>query len=113
MPAVKPQASLGPNEVTNLMEGSVYEYLPFPATVRFAVFADTGGVVDVTIYSGTDVLLERARCDIKAAADSITIFDFQVSDVADQGERLSIQVAEAAGAAGPTLVRALVDIQPM
>ena len=56
--------------------------------------------------------MEASQADIKAVADSITVFDFQVQDVAGSGERLSINVRETAGAAGPTIVRALVDITP-
>ena len=111
MPSIKPSAVLGANDVANLLAGSQYEYLPWPAKVDIAVLTSPAGQVEATIYSGSDVLMEGSLIDEKATTDPITIFDFQVDDVADAGERLSITVRETAGV-GAT-VRALVRLTPL
>lgn len=113
MPTIKARADLAANGTANLLAGNQYEYLPFNARVQMAILSEAGGAVDATVYSGTDVLLEAAQIDEKALTEPVTTRDIQIEDVALQGERLSVQVRETAGAAGPTTVRAVVWITPM
>lgn len=113
MPSIKKREDLAANGTANLLSGNQYEYLPFNAKVDIAILCEAGGAVDATVYSGTDVLMESAQIDEKALTEPITTRDIQLTDVAMQGERLSIQVRETAGAVGPTTVRAMVWLTPV
>lgn len=114
MPTIKQRNSLAANATANPLVGSQYEYLPWPAKIEAAILVDTGGEVEATMFSGSDVLLERATVDEKAAAEAIQYpYDVSVTDVAGAGERIGINLRETAGAVGPTLVRTQVWITPL
>lgn len=114
MPTIKVTSSLGANEAANPLVGSQYEYLPFNALVQAAILVDTGGEVEATMFSGSDVILQNAPLDEKAATLPVTFpEDYQIQDTALQGERLGLTIRETAGAVGPTLVRTVVRITPL
>ena len=71
MPTIKVTSSLGANESANPLVGSQYEYLPFNALVQAAVLADTGGEVEATMFSGSDVILQNAPLDVKAVTGPV------------------------------------------
>lgn len=114
MPMIKARSSLGANARAFPFTGSQYEYLPFDAAVLFAVLSDTGGVVNASVFSGSDVLLQNSQIDILAVASPIIYPDhYNLQDLAARGERISVDLQEAAGAAGPTVVRSQAMIQPL
>lgn len=97
---------------TSPLAGSQYEYLPFDAFVEFAVYADTGDTFTVTIFSGTDVLMQSSTLPILATAAPIIYPDhFYLNDTALAGERLGIQAVNGTG--GVADFRTLVRITPL
>jgi hypothetical protein len=114
MPTIKRTTSLAANESANPLAGSQYEYLPFDALVQAAVLADAAGEVEATFFSGTDVILEGAPLDTLAVATPIQFpDDYDIQDVAAQGERLGLTIREVGGNVGPTVVRTVVRITPL
>jgi len=84
---------------TNPLQGSQYEYLPFDAFVEFAVYADTADVFTLSVFSGTDVLMQNAPMPILATASPIIYPDhFFLNDGAVAGERLGVQAINGTGA---------------
>lgn len=111
-PTIKSQFDIAANATAYPLQGSQYEYLPFNAVVEFAVKADAGDVLFGTVYSGSDLLMQQARLDALAVATAIQYpFDVDVRDVAAQGERISAEVREGAGAA--STARIVVWITPL
>ena len=83
----------------NPLIGSQYEVLSFDAFVEFAIYADTGDTWTVTVFSGTDVLMQSSTLPILATATPIIWPDhYFLSDVAAAGERLGIQAVNGTGA---------------
>lgn len=112
MPLIKTRTVMTANGRATPLTGNQYEYLPFDAVVEFAALVDTGGTVNGTIYSGSDVLMQNSQLDILAVASPIIHPDhYNLSDVASAGERLNIELQEAA--AGTPIVRCAVRITPL
>jgi len=105
--------ALAPNSVAFPLAGSQYEYLPFNARVEFAVVSDDVAPeeLEVTIYSGTDVLQQAGPLSPKATP--VYPDDFLLDDVAAAGERLSVEIRS--GAAGLTtgVIQTVVKITPL
>lgn len=114
MPTIKRSSSLAANGTDNPLVGSQYEYLPWPARIEAAILTAPGGLVEATMFSGSDVLLERATVDEKAATEPVQYpYDVTVTDIAAAGERIGISLRETAGAVGPTIVRTVLWITPL
>jgi len=97
---------------TSPLTGSQYEYLPFDAFVEFAIYADTADTFTVTVFSGTDVLMQSSTLPILATAVPIIYPDhFYLNDTALAGERLGIQAVNGTGGIGS--FRTLVRITPL
>ena len=112
MPLIKTSTTLVANATATPLTGNQYEFLPFDALVEFAILGDTGAVVNGTVYSGSDVLMQSSPVDILAVANPIIYPDhYNLSDVAAAGERLNVQLQEAAGAT--PVVRVAVRITPL
>lgn len=112
MPTIKATTALAANAQANPLVGSQYEYLPWPAKVDFAILADTGGVVEANVQSGSDILMQNTQIDEKALGTPISSRDdIVVTDIAAPGERLGVHIREVAGAA--TTVRTQVWITPL
>jgi hypothetical protein len=112
MPTIKRTTNLAANAAANPLAGSQYEYLPFDALIQAAVLADAGDAVQATFFSGTDVILEDSPLDTLAVATPIQFpEDYDIQDVAAQGERLGLTIREVAGAAA--IVRTVVRITPL
>ena len=95
----------------NPLIGSQYEVLSFDAFVEFAIYADTGDTWTVSVFSGSDVLMQSSTAPILATAAPIIWPDhFYLSDVAAAGERLGIQAVNGSGA--PADFRTMVRITP-
>jgi len=97
---------------TSPLTGSQYEYLPFDAFVEFAIYADTGDTFTLSVFSGTDVLMQSSTAPILATATPIIYPDhFFLQDTALAGERLGIQAVNGTGAVAS--FRTLVRITPL
>lgn len=109
MPLLKKRTTMTANGSANPLVGDQYEYLPFNALVEFAVLADTGATVRATVYSGSDVLMQASQTDILAVASPIVYPDhYALNDIAGRGERLNVELQEAA--AGTPIVRTQVRV---
>lgn len=96
----------------NPLTGSQYEYLPFDAYLEFAIYADTGDTWTVSVFSGTDVLMQNSTMPILATAAPIIYPDhFYLTDVAMAGERIGVQAVNGTGAVAD--FRSLVRITPL
>lgn len=97
---------------TSPLQGSQYEYLPFNAYLEFAIYADTGDTFTVSVFSGTDVLMQGAPMPILATATPIIYPDhFYLNDAAARGERIGVQATNSTGAVAS--FRTLVRITPL
>lgn len=83
----------------NSLQGNQYEFLPWDAFVEFAVYADTGDTWTITVYSGSDVLMQSSTAPILATAVPILYPDhFYLQDTAIAGERLNVEAVNGTGA---------------
>jgi len=92
------------------LQGNQYEFLPFNARVEFAIVANAAGI-DVTVYSGSDVLQQNGPATVKATPP-LYPDDFLLDDVAMAGERLNVVLRETAGVA-TTDIETVVKITPL
>jgi hypothetical protein len=92
------------------LQGQQYEFLKWPARVQFAIVASAAGIV-ATVYSGSDLLQQRGPAVVKTTP---TVYpdDFFLDDVADAGERLSVELNETANIA-TTDIETTVIITPL
>jgi len=74
----------------NVLQGSVYEYLPYNAQVEFGICGDAAGEGRVTVLSGSDTLLEESPVS-RQARFPIYPDDFTLIDAAAGGERLVVK----------------------
>lgn len=96
----------------NPLANSQYEYLPWDAFVEFAVYADTGDTWTLSVFSGSDLLMQNAPMPILATATPIIYPDhFYLNDAAGAGERLGVQALNGTGAVAD--FRTLVRITPL
>lgn len=93
------------------LQGNQYEWLPFPARLEFAVVANAA-TIDVTIYSGSDVLQQGGPPTVKTTATCVYPDDFMLDDVANAGERLNVILRET-GAVATTDIETAVKITPL
>ena len=103
--------NLAANATSFPLQGNQYEYLPFPARLEFAVVANAV-TVDVTIYSGSDVLQQAGPPSLKTTVVAVYPDDFLLDDVAGQGERINVILRETGGVATTDLETA-VKITPL
>lgn len=87
------------------LQGQQFEYLPFASALEFAITAAAAGL-QVTVYSGSDLLQQRGPASVKATPP-LYPDDFMLTDMARAGERISIEVSNpTAGAiAGEVVVK--------
>lgn len=99
MPMMITRTTMTANGTARPLSGLQFEILPYDSFVEFAILADTGAVVNNTVYSGSDVLAQLSPTQILAVATPIVWPDHYVlNDVAGTGERLSVELQEAAAA---------------
>ena len=113
MPTIRVNNLLDAGVPTFPLQGSQYEYLPFNARVEFAIIETSAtpvGDVIATIFSGTDVLQQAGAITVKSGGATVYPDDFLLDDVAAAGERLSVELTSAAGAAD---VQTTVKITPL
>jgi hypothetical protein len=102
--------NLAANATTFPLQGNQYEFLRFPARVEFAVVANAAGI-DVTIYSGTDLLQQGGPATVKSTPP-LYPDDFLLDDIAAEGDRLNVILRETAGVA-TTDIETAVKITPL
>lgn len=111
MPTIRvTTTNLAANATAFPLQGNQYEYLPFNARVEFAIVASAAGI-DVTVYSGSDVLQQNGPATVKATPP-VYPDDFLLDDVAMAGERLNVVLRETAGVA-TTDIETVVKITPL
>lgn len=99
MPLISNTVTVPANGViANVLAGSQYEYLQFNAFIEIGLLqqAVTYGDVQATVMSGTDVLMEEGAIPQRAGAP-VYPDDFQLSDEAAAGDRLTIRLRNTQG----------------
>jgi hypothetical protein len=113
MPLIQGSTSIAASGVNdNVLSGSQYEYLPWPAMLEIGLTGDANGAdLRVDVYSGSDVLLENAPMSVQ---NRIPIYpdDFNLVDGAQAGERIKIRARNTSAAGARTLFHA-VKITPL
>jgi hypothetical protein len=112
MPTFTRRVALGANGVVdNVLSGSQYEFMSFPARLEIGMRADATGVL-TTIYSGTDVLSEEGPVPI-GTINTFPVYpdDFPWKDEAAQGDRFTVKLRDTSGAARVVMVA--VSIEPL
>jgi hypothetical protein len=102
--------NLAANSTAFPLSGQQYEYLPFNARAEFAVVANAA-TVDVTIYSGSDVL-QQGGPPTNKTTPVVYPDDFLLDDVAMAGERLNVVLRET-GAVATTDIETVVRLTPL
>lgn len=78
--------------VDNVLTGSLFERMPYNATIAIAINGDAAGhEVLADVYSGTDVLAESLPLNSQARIP-VNPDDFQLSDVIGYMEQLKIKL---------------------
>ena len=91
MPLIQSSVSVAAGAVVdNLLAGSQFEFLPYDASLSFAVNGSAAGLI-TDVYSGQDVLAENASVN-SVNRVPINPDDFLLQDVAAAGERIKIRV---------------------
>lgn len=93
----------------NVIAGSQFEFLPFNASIRFALNGSAVGLV-ADVYSGQDVLSEQMVVNSLNRVP-INPDDFLLSDVAAAGERIKLRCRNTTG--GPLTLFFALMIDPI
>lgn len=115
MPMIRRQVQVPANgTVDNLISGSIYEYLPWNASVNAGFISEGAAATDLllTVNSGSDTILEEAPTRFAAAGTFPVIpDDMDVQDVAGAGERLVFRARNTT--AGALNINFLVQLNPI
>jgi len=110
MPIIKRETSVAANStVDNIIDGSIYEFLPFNAALNIGNNGSATGLV-VTINTGSDTVQEESPVNVNTVFPVIPD-DMDVQDVAAAGERLVIKARNTTG--GALTLRTLVQLTPV
>lgn len=93
--------------IANVLQGSAFEFLNQNAQVAIGIVTSATGIV-ATVQSGSDVLMEESPVSI---ANRFPIWpdDFDLTDVAAQGERLVVKLRNTSAGALTYFVTVKVD----
>lgn len=100
MPVVNVRTPLGANAtVANVLSGSPYEFLPWPALIEIGILTDANGVL-ATVSSGSDILQEEGPVQL-GTINNMPKYpdDYLLTDEAAPGDRLIIKLRDTSGAA--------------
>jgi len=113
MPSILVQSTgVADGSTTSPLIGSQYEWCNFDALIEFAIYSDTGDTFTLSVFSGSDVLMQNATMPILATAVPILHPDhYFLSDVASAGERIGVQAVNGTGAIAD--FRTMVRITPL
>jgi hypothetical protein len=111
MPLIQQSVSIAASPAVNdnVLTGSQFEFLPYNASLRFALNGSATGLV-ADIYSGQDVLAEQMGVNTLNRVP-INPDDFLLSDVAAAGERIKVRVRNTTG--GPLTLFYALMIDPI
>ena len=110
MPMIRKEISIAANSTEdNVVQGSIYEFMPWNAQINIGSQASATGLV-VTLNSGSDTILEESPVPIQNRFPIIPD-DMDVNDVAAAGERLVVKVRNTTG--GALTFFLLVQINPI
>lgn len=110
MPIKRVEVSVPANDqIDNVLAGSIYEFLPWDAQIAFANNAAATGL-QITISTGTDLIQEEAPPNVATVFPKINE-DFDLTDVAPQGERIVIKARNTTGA--PIILRSSTIFTPV
>lgn len=110
MPMIRKEVSVAANStVDNVISGSIYEFLPWNASLALGTSGSATGLV-VTINTGSDTVLEESPVPPTNHFPVIPD-DMDVTDVAAGGERLVVKVRNTTG--GALTFFLLVQLQPI
>lgn len=108
MPLIQSSAVIALGAVNdNLLQGSQFEFLPYDASLRFALNGSATGLV-ADVYSGQDVLSEQMGINSLNRVP-INPDDFLLSDVAAAGERIKIRVRNPTGGSLTVFFALMID----
>ena len=103
----------GATTVDNVLTGSQYEILTYPAAIMIGIVQDAGTIGDIvaTVLSGTDTLGEEQPV---SNANRIPIFpdDYTYRDIAAMSDRLKVKLRNTT-AATTRIVYTAVSIEPL
>lgn len=96
--------ALTANAAANALSGDQFEFLPYPAQVEVGILADANGVL-ASVFSGSDILQQEGPVQL----GTINVQpkypdDFLLTDVADGGDRLAVNLRDTSGAARVVMV---------
>jgi hypothetical protein len=106
MPTISIRQALTANQfVPNVLAGSQYEFVGFPALMEAGLLADATGV-QCAFASGTDILLEDGSpVDIGTINTKPKYPDqFYIRDAVAPGDRLKLSLRDTSGAARVVMV---------
>jgi hypothetical protein len=110
MPLVRREQTIAANAVLdNVLDGSIYEFLPWNAAINIGLNGSATGLV-ATINSGSDTVLEESPVNVSANFPVIPD-DMFAQDVAAGGERLVVKVRNTTG--GALVLRSLIQLTPV
>ncbi len=90
--------NLAANSTAFPFQGQQYEIMQWPAHVEFAVVANAI-TVDVTIYSGSDLLQQGGPPILKTTVTTVYPDDFLLEDDVAASDRLNVILRETGGVA--------------
>lgn len=91
MPVIQKKVSIAANSVNdNVITGSQFEFLPYPAKLDFGMNQSAAGLI-VDAFSGQDTVCEAMEPPINARYP-VNPDDFTLTDVAGAGERIKVRV---------------------
>ena len=108
MPLVQRITSVALSSVNdNLLAGSQWEFMPYPARIAFGLNGDANGAdMRVDVYTGPDVILEDAPLNVLARLP-IAPDDFLLRDIVGAGERVKIRARNTSAAAARSVFWAM------
>ncbi len=110
MPIIKREIVLAANEVVdNIWSGSIYEFLPWNASINLGLTASATGLV-ATVNTGSDTVQEESPVNILTRFPVIPD-DMDIQDVAAAGERFVVKVRNTT--AGALTLRGLAQLSPV
>lgn len=110
MPVIRKEASLAANDtVENVFSGSIYEFLPWNASINLGITGSATGLV-ATVNTGSDTVQEESPVNILTTFPKIPD-DMDIQDVAAGGERLVVKIRNTTG--GALTYRVLAQLTPI
>jgi hypothetical protein len=98
MPMIQVTGSVAANTTNdNVIQGSQFEYLPYPASLEFGMVGSATGLL-ADAYSGQDILCEAMAISTQ---NRFPVYpdDYTLTDAANGGERVKVRIRNTTGGA--------------